>query len=281
MHPAILITIIAVGSLFLLALAVQLLRFFMLKPGNRNSEMEKYKNVKYAHRGLHDGGRAENSLSAFAAAKAKGYGIEFDLRLSADGRLVVFHDATLNRICGVEGRVIEKTADELSALSLRGTPDGIPTFAEVLKLIDGAIPMLIELKQAGDEKGVAEAFLREIEGYTGDFIVESFNPGVLRTVKKARPDILIGILSYNYSNEERFKGKPLFWLLERLYLNFLMRPDFIAYEKGGFDTYTLRYIRRKFNTPLITWTVKSAEEERKAYGDGFDTVIFENYIPED
>ncbi len=281
MHPAILITLIVLGSLFLVAVLVQLLRLYMLKPGKRNAEMEKYKNVKYAHRGLHDGGRAENSLSAFAAAKAHGYGIEFDLRLSADGRLVVFHDATLHRVCGVEGKVVEKTADELAALSLRGTPDGVPTFAELLKLVDGAIPMLVELKEANDESGVAEAFLREIEGYAGDFIVESFNPNVLRTVKKARPDILIGILSCNYSREEKYKGKILFRLLERLYLNFLMRPDFIAYEKGGFDTYTLRYIRRKFNTPLIAWTVRSAEEERKAYGDGFDTVIFENYIPED
>ncbi len=281
MHPAILVTIIVLGSLALLAAAVQLLRLYMLKPGRRNAEMEKYKNVRYAHRGLHDGGRAENSLSAFAAAKARGYGIEFDLRLSKDGVLVVHHDAALNRTCGVEGRVIDKTADELSALSLCGTPEGVPTFAELLKLVDGAIPMLIELKQAEGESGVAERFLAEIEGYSGDFIVESFNPNVLRKVKKARPDILIGILSYNYSKDEKFKGKPVFWLLERLYLNFLMRPDFISYEKSGFDTDTLRYIRRKFNTPLLAWTVKSAEEERKAYGDGFDTVIFEDYIPED
>ena len=82
MHPAILITIISIGVIALLVLAIQLLRFYMLKPGNRNSEMEKYKNVKFAHRGLHDGERAENSLSAFSAAKAAGFGIEFDLRLS-------------------------------------------------------------------------------------------------------------------------------------------------------------------------------------------------------
>lgn len=281
MHPAILITIISIGVIALLVLAIQLLRFYMLKPGNRNSEMEKYKNVKFAHRGLHDGERAENSLSAFSAAKAHGYGIEFDLRLSADGVLVVHHDATLSRSCGIDRRVIDMTREELSALSLFGTSDGVPTFSELLKLVDGAIPMLIELKQAHGESGVAEAFLREIEGYTGEFIVESFNPGVLRKVKKARPDILIGILSYNYSSEERFRGKILFKLLEKLYLNFLMRPDFIAYEKGGFDTYTLRYIRRKFNTPLIAWTVRSESEQIKALGDGFDTVIFENYIPGD
>ncbi len=280
MHPAILITIIVIGSLTALFALLWLLRLYMLMPGRRGSEMEKYKSVRYAHRGLHDGGRAENSLSAFAAAKARGYGIEFDLRLSRDGILVVHHDATLNRTCGVEGRVIDKTAEELAALSLYGTPDGVPTFGQLLELVDGAIPMLIELKQAAGESGVAEAFLKEIEGYKGDFIVESFNPAVLKKVKRARPDIFIGILSCQYSKEKGFKGKPLYWLLERLYLNFLMRPDFIAYEKGGSETRTLRYIRRKFNTPLFAWTVQSAEEERKAYGDGFDTVIFEGYIPE-
>ena len=279
MHPAILISIICICAVALFVLGIQLLRIYMLKPGSRNAEMEKYKKVKFAHRGLHGEGRAENSLSAFSAAKAHGYGIEFDLRLSADGVLVVHHDATLSRSCGIDRRVIDMTREELSALSLFGTSDGVPTFAELLALVNGAIPMLVELKQATGESGVAEAFLREIEGYNGEFIVESFNPGVLRKVKKARPDILIGILSYNYSSEERFRGKILFKLLERLYLNFLMRPDFIAYEKGGFDVDTLRYIRRKYNTPLIAWTVRSEDEERKALGDGFDTVIFDNYIP--
>ena len=281
MHPAILIAIILFGAALLLALLIQLLRVYMLRPGKRNSEMEKYKSIRYAHRGLHDGGRAENSLSAFAAAKARGYGIEFDLRLSADGVLVVHHDATLHRTCGIDARVVDKTSAELKSHSLFGMPEGVPTFRELLELVNGSIPMLVELKQAAGESGVAEAFLREIDGYHGEFIVESFNPGVLKKVKKARPDILVGILSCNYSKEEKYRGNLLFWLLERLYLNFLMRPDFIAYEKSGSDGKTLRYIRRKYNTPLFAWTVKSPEEERRAYGDGFDTVIFEGYIPEE
>lgn len=281
MHPAVLITVIVLGSLAALAVGMQLLRLYMLMPGKRNDEMKKFTGIRYAHRGLHDGGRAENSLSAFAAAKARGYGIEFDLRLSSDGVLVVHHDASLARTCGIDARVIDKTAEELAALSLSGTPDGVPTFKQLLELVDGSIPMLVELKQAVGESGVAEAFLKEIEGYKGDFIVESFNPNVLRTIRRNRPEILLGQLSYNYSKDEKFRGKPLFWLLERLYLNCLMRPDFISYEKTGFDVKTLLYIRRKFNTPLFAWTIQSAEEERKAYGDGFDTVIFEGYIPEE
>ena len=128
--------------------------------------------------------------------------------------------------------------------------------------------------------GVGEQFIKEIEGYRGEFIVESFNPNVLRTVSRARPDILIGILAYDYTKDEKLKDKLLFRLLGKLYLNFLARPDFISYEKSGAAVPTMRYIRRKFDTPLVAWTITSPEEERKAFGDGFDTVIFEGYIPE-
>lgn len=280
MHPAILISLITVGAAVFVALAVYLVRLYMLMPARRNGEMKKYIDVKYAHRGLHDAARAENSLSAFAAAKEKGFGMEFDLRLSKDGVLVVCHDASLKRVAGVDKKVIDMTVEELAAVRLGDTDDYVPTFREVLELIDGAVPLLIELKQAPDESGVGEQFIKEIEGYRGEFIVESFNPGVLRTVSRARPDILIGILSCDYTKEEKYKNKPLFRLLGKLYFNFVARPDFISYEKSGAAVPTMRYIRRKFDTPLVAWTVTSPEDERKAFGDGFDTVIFEGYVPE-
>ena len=252
----------------------------MICPGKKRREMEKYRSVKYAHRGLHDGTKAENSMSAFRAAKERGFGIELDVRLSKDGELVVFHDNDLTRVVGREGKVIDFTADELSKMSLMGTSDGIPTLREVLDLIDGAVPLLIEIKMQGDESGVAEKFIEVIEGYKGDFIVESFHPIALRIVKKARPDILRGILSMEYVKEERYKGKLIFKLSQNLCLNFLMRPDFVAYEKNGYAVKNVRLIRRRFNIPLIAWTVKTEEEERAAISHGFDTVIFEGYIPE-
>ena len=280
MHPAILISLITVGAAVLVALAVCLVRLYMLMPARRNGAMKKYIDVKYAHRGLHDATRAENSLSAFAAAREHGFGMEFDLRLSKDGVLVVCHDAGLKRVCGIDRKVADMTVEELAAVRLGGTDDYVPTFREVLELVDGAVPLLIELKQAPDESGVAEQFIKEIEGYKGEFIVESFNPNVLRAVSKARPDILIGILAYDYTKDEKLKDKLIFRLLGKLYLNFLARPDFISYEKSGAAVPTMRYIRRKFDTPLVAWTITSPEEERKAFGDGFDTVIFEGYIPE-
>ena len=276
MHPILIILTVVLGIAVLAFLAW----LYMIAPGKKRREMDKYKHVKYAHRGLHDESKAENSMSAFRAAKEHGFGIELDVRLSKDGELVVFHDSNLTRVVGKEGKVIDFTAEELSKMSLMGTSDGIPTLREVLEMIDGAVPLLIEIKMQGDESGVAEKFLEVIEGYKGDYIVESFNPIALRIVKKARPDILRGILSMEYTKDERYKGKILFTLSEKLCLNLLMRPDFVAYEKNGYGVKNLRTIRKSFGTPLITWTVKSLEEEAAAISHGFDTVIFEGYIPE-
>ena len=275
--PPILIFLIVIFAIVLLVSAVDL---YMVYPGKKRREMEKYKAVKYAHRGLHDSEKAENSMSAFAAAKEHGFGIELDVRLSKDGELVVFHDETLTRVVGKEGKVIDFTAEELSKMSLSTTADGIPTFRQVLDLIDGAVPLLVEIKMSPSESGVAEKFLEVIDGYKGDFIIESFNPYALKTVRAARPDILRGFLSAPYMKDERYKGKILYRLLQNLRLNFLMRPDFIAYDKKGYSVSALRMIRRNFGTPLIAWTIKSKEEEAEAISHGFDTVIFENYIPE-
>ena len=115
----------------LITLGVLLLLFslflFLVAPSRRRSQMEKYKNVRYAHRGLHGNGAAENSLTAFSRAVEAGYGIELDVRLSSDGELVVFHDDTLERITGKEGRVDSYTLTELQSLSLSGTGDTVPT----------------------------------------------------------------------------------------------------------------------------------------------------------
>lgn len=276
MNP-IFIVLIVIAALALIGVA---LWFYMIWPAKHRTQMDKFSCVKYAHRGLHDAEKAENSMSAFAAAKEKGFGIELDVRLSKDGQLVVFHDETLTRVAGREGKVIDFTAEELAGFSLCGTSDGIPTFRQVLDLIDGSVPLLVEIKMSPGESGVAERFLEEIEGYKGDFIIESFNPNALKTVKGARPDILRGFLSAEYMKNEKYKGKILYRLLQNLQLNFLMRPDFIAYDKKGYSVPNLRFLRRNFGTPLIAWTITSQEEENEAIAHGFDTVIFEGYIPE-
>ena len=276
MHP-LLIALIIVASLAFLGLALWL---FMIWPGGRREEMLKYTKHHYAHRGLHDDTKAENSLSAFAAAKENGYGIELDVRLSKDGELVVHHDATLERVAGVEGKVIDYTAEELAAMRLAGTDDGIPTFRQVLDLIDGKVPLIIEIKMGSGEKGIAEKLVEVIEGYDGPYVVESFNPIALKIVRKLRPDILRGILAHEYMKDDRYKGKLIYRLGQNLELNFLSRPHFIAYLHKDYSVPKMRFVHRVFKTPLVGWTVRSQEEENAAIEHGFDAVIFENYIPE-
>ena len=273
------ILLIVLGALALAALAIFLLFIYAVKPGRRKCGLERFMGVKYAHRGLHDGDRPENSLAAFRAAKDAGFGIELDVRLSRDGALVVFHDPSLKRMCGLDSPVIDYTARELSEMRLLDSDEHIPTLKEVLALIDGAVPLLIEIKMEGDEHGIAEALAEEIDGYTGDYIIESFNPIALKIVRRLLPDIPRGILSSLFTKNEQYRKKPLYFLLENMLLNLLARPDFIAYEKNGHTSPALRFVRKRWCTPLFAWTIKSEDEEKKAISDGFDTVIFEGYIP--
>ena len=252
---------------------------FLAAPRLSHKRMAKYRNLYYAHRGLHGEGACENSLSAFERAVAAGYGIELDVRLSGSGELVVFHDANAIRVTGVDKKIADMSLDELRGLRLGATDDSVPTFREVLSLVNGKVPLLIEIKLGEGESGVAEAFLREIEGYTGEFIVESFNPRALAAVKKQRPDIPIGILSLEYTREERFRGKFIYRLGEKLRLNFMFRPDFIAYDQKGYRVLSLRMLRKIFRVPTIAWTIRSVDEERAARAHGFEGIIFEGYIP--
>lgn len=271
------IVLIVIGALLLLAGLIALLFVWAVKPGTRKCGIEKYTGVKFAHRGLHGAGVAENSMTAFRLAKEAGFGIELDVRLSRGGDLVVFHDPTLSRVCGVDALVSDCSLDELRRVRLLGTDDCVPTLREVLDLIDGAVPLLIEIKMEGEERGIAEALAEEIADYTGDYIVESFNPIALRITRRLLPKVPRGILSSRFTKEEKYRKKPLYFILENLLLNFLHRPDFIAYEKGGSAAFPLRFIRKRWSTPLFAWTVRSPEEELKTVSDGFDTVIFEGY----
>ena len=276
MNP-IYIVLAVLGGLLLVALLTAL---YMIWPGGRRKEMKRFTGIKYAHRGMHGEGVAENSLTAFRLAKENGFGIELDVRLSKDGELVVYHDETLTRVAGIEGKVIDYTAEELSKMSLSGTSDGVPTFRQVLDLIDGAVPILVEIKMGNGESGVAEKLVEVIDGYRGPYIVESFNPVALRIIKRLRPEMLRGILADLYMLDPKYGGKLIYRLSQDLMLNFIMRPHFIAYNKRGYKKLTLKILGRIFRTPRITWTVKSPDEEREAYERGFDTVIFEGYVPE-
>lgn len=255
-----------------------LLYLFLVAPGRVRAVNDPFRGIRLAHRGLHDATRAENSLSAFENAKAHGFGVELDVRFSKEGMLVVCHDATLKRVAGTERRVVDMTVEELRAVDLCGTGEGVPTFAEVLRLIDGAVPILVEIKQEPDEGDVAAATCEMLAGYHGPYLIESFNPKAVGTVKKRLPGISRGLLCCHYTKDPK-RRVFLYRMLERFFLNFLCRPDFIAYNFRDADFLPYRLCKGLFRPMTAAWTTRSPEEECEALACGFDTVIFENYLP--
>ena len=270
--------IIALISVISALLLFFLIFLFLIAPGKKREEMENFKSKKYAHRGLHDATRAENSLSAFRAAVDAGYGIELDVRLSKDGVLVVFHDDTLDRVTGEVGRVDSRTAAELGKINLSGTADTVPTFEEVLKVVNGRVPLLVELKEDAGKYGVTEKALEMLKEYKGEYIIESFNPLALGRVKKLAPEVMRGFLSQNFLSQKKYRSATYF-LLQNLLLNVVCRPDFIAYKHSDYKNASLRLVKALFKPATLAWTVRSKTEEDEAYLCGFDGVIFENYVP--
>ncbi len=255
---------------------------FLIAP-KKNSKMDDFKTVKYAHRGLHgkldyEYYAAENSITAFERAVERGFGIELDVRLTKDNVAVVFHDDTLERVTNGKGRVKDFMFSELRELSLEGTADTIPTFEEVLSLIDGKIPLLVELKEDGMDSSVATAAVNILKKYNGPYIIESFNPLVLGKVKKEMPEIPRGFLADKLTANEKYRSVK-YRVVQSFALNVIARPAFIAMNHERPKMFPLPFIRKVFGIPTLAWTIRSEEEELKAYENRFSGVIFENYIP--
>lgn len=255
-----------------------LIAYIVLVFPGKKGDIEKFKSVKFAHRGLHNEERAENSMSAFRAAVEAGYGIELDVRLSSDGQLVVFHDDTLDRVAGVSGRVDAYTASELAQIKLSGTEDGVPLFSSVLEMVDGRVPLLVEIKEDAGNYAVSDATAQMLATYDGPYIVESFNPLSLGNIAKKLPGATRGILSHRYYAYENYR-KPLYMLLQLLLLNRVCKPAFVAYDHHHAGSVSLK-VARLLGATTFAWTVRSEAEEAAAYENGFDSIIFENFLPE-
>ncbi len=234
--------------------------------------------VHYAHRGLFDNAfeAPENSLLAFRKAVEAGYGIEMDVQLSKDKIPVVFHDATLNRACGIDGNVWDYTLEELQKMKLFGSEQTIPTFAEVLEVIGGEVPIIVEYKLDVAQTEVCQLGNELLSQYNGPYCIECFHPLALIWYKKNRPDVIRGQLCMEYWKEEKYKGKPLYLLLSYLVSNVATRPDFIAYKHQDASNLSRR-LCRMLGALSVTWTIKS-QEEYEAVKDQFDLFIFDSCI---
>lgn len=227
-----------------------------------------------AHRGLHDATRPENSLSAFEAAIKAGYPIELDIHLTADGEVVVFHDDTLTRMCGVDGRVEEQPLALLKALRLKGSEESIPTLRECLELVDGRVPLLIEFKLPNTHAApLCEAADHLLADYHGEYIIQSFYPTVLQWYKKHRPEVCRGQLAEPFLKESFLRK-----LAGCLLFNVIARPDFISYDHHG-ASHPCRRLCTLLGALPIGWTFGS-QGELDTHRTDFEGYIFEGFLPQ-
>ncbi len=264
--------------IFATVLALFALWLFLIAPRARKAAVRPFLRP-YAHRGLWGEGIPENSLAAFDRAAAHGFAIELDVQLSRDGQVMVFHDYTLDRMCGVAGKVAEHTAEELGRLSLNGTDQTIPTFREVLDTVAGRVPLLIELKGESGNADLVPATLALLQDYAGEWCMESFNPLLLRAVKKHAPHVVRGLLSTDLIKEKKNGSRVRDFLLSALWLTFLCRPAFHAYSYKYPRRLALRAGIRLFGAAPVVYTVRD-EAAYNAFLDAGITPIFEGFVPE-
>ncbi|MBQ7377131.1 MAG: glycerophosphodiester phosphodiesterase [Clostridia bacterium] len=262
---------IAISTLSLLVLLF-LIYLFLICPRLHHPDTAA-RHADYMHRGYHTvNGLPENSMAAFLAAVEKGQGIETDVQLSQDGVPMLFHDYTLTRMCGVEKKLTDCTAEELKGYRLLDSNEQIPTLAELLAAVDGRVPLLIELKGETTDTSLCPRVAERLDAYRGVYCVESFNPMLLRWYRRNRKQVLRGQLVTNLIKDK--KPSLLNLLLTHLLLNFLSRPDFIAYN-GHYPSLPSIRLCRRLGADGVRWTVSTPDELEAVHKNG-EQAIYEN-----
>lgn len=212
----------------------------------------------YAHRGLHGRGVIENSRAAFQAAIALGHGIELDVQAARDGEAMVFHDATLDRLTGHTGAVAARSIGELQRIELEGIDETIAPLVEILALVASRVPILIEIKTTGPRVApLCLSVRRALEGYLGPAAIMSFNPLVGAWFGEHSPRIIRGLI---VTEEGKRGAKGRF---ERWASMAKAKPDFLAYDVRDLPSRFAGAARTR-GIPVLTWTVRTAEAERRA-----------------
>lgn len=268
--------------ILLFFLMLILIYLFCIRPNTSRRELlAPFESTYIAHRGYFDNHTdcPENSLPAFQRAVTHGYGIELDVQLTKDGQLIVFHDATLKRMCGISKKPDSCTYDELQAFRLNNTGYRIPLLTDVLKLVNGQVPLIIEIKPEGNCIKTARCLSEIMKNYTGIYCVESFHPGVIGWYKKNQPHILRGLLSTNF-RKNKIKCDPFTgFLLTNLLFNRYAKPDFIAYNHLYANECSYRLCRRLYPVGNAAWTIRSQEELDTAQST-FTIFIFDSFQPQ-
>lgn len=230
-----------------------------------------------AHRGLHNNLEIpENSLSSFKAAMDRDFPIEMDIQRLADGTLIVHHDNTFQRMLGISKKVSEVNYSEIESLKLLDTEKHIPRFSEVLKLINGKVPLLIELKCSFYSGELERSVCHQLKNYSGPFAIESFNPKSVLWFKRNAPDITRGMISGSMANTDLNLWQKA--LIKNLLLLPVVEPHFVAFEWRSLQLPIISLLRKFGTIPILAWTIKSTEEQDSCR-NLCDNIIFESIVP--
>lgn len=259
-------------SLLVLAAILMLLYLWCLKGRAGHPGLPELRRWNYAHRGLHDNEKPENSMAAFRAALAGGYGIELDIHLMRDGNLAVIHDSSLKRTAGVDVRIEYLSAEDLSRYHLAETCECIPLFSDVLDLFAGRAPLIVELKVVdGNQAALCKAACQLLDRYSGPYCIESFDPRAVAWFRKNRPDVIRGQLSENWMGKKLPIPALLRWILTYHISNLYTRPDFIAYKYADRKVFGTEICRKLWKIQGVSWTIKTPAD--------FETAVSEDWIP--
>ncbi len=234
-----------------------------------------------AHRGFFDNknGIPENSLKAFENAVKHNYAIELDVQVISDNTVVVFHDFELARMTGQDGYITKLTKEELKNYKLLDTDEHIPTLQEVFDLVNGSVPILVEIKTATTTKvGKQEAYILEVlKNYNGPFAIQSFNPFTLEWFSKNAPEIWRGLLSSYWpkDNPERPQSTMVRWALRNMIFAKRAKPNFINHDLKQLPN---RHTKKWKHIPLLSWVAYNQEDYIKALQVS-DNVVFQDFEP--
>lgn len=239
-----------------------------------------FRGLMAAHRGLYEKDQSvpENSLEAFKRAADYGCGVELDVQLSKDGAVVVFHDDTVDRMTDRKGRVDSFTLEELQAMPLMGTEHRMPLFTDVMAVLDGKSPTIVELKSTPNFEELCTKTLAILRTLKGPYCVESFDPRIVRWFCKNAPDLVRGQLTEAFPYWR--KAGASFWkalMMHCLFVNFLTHPQFIAFGRGHRPL--CMFVGRAIGTMRVFWTERP-DADHETLAKRYDCRIFEHYRPE-
>ena len=268
-------------AVVLAALVLFEIYVLLLQCRNGHPGLKELRLFRYAHRGYHEKPQIpENSMAAFRRALQNYYGVELDVHLMRDGNLAVIHDSSLKRTADADVEIEDLTAADLENYRLEGTDEKIPLFSEVLALFEGKTPLIVELKTArGNYRELTEAACKLLDQYQVSYCIESFDPRCIMWLRKNRPDIIRGQLSFSFPKKEGDNMSALRrFMLRNMLLNCVARPDFVAYRMADRGHLSVQLCRKIYKVQEVNWTIKTKEEMEAAECLG-NLVIFEQFDP--